>query len=109
MRIRILPEAERDLEIGADFYEAQREGLGRYLSDCLMSDIESLRLYAGIHERQHGLHRSMSKRFPFAVFYDVTKDTISVYAVLDCRQNPATIQKRLEWFRPEHGGSVDRS
>jgi plasmid stabilization system protein ParE len=96
MRIRILPEAERDLEIGADFYDAQREGLGRYFNDCLMSDIESLRLYAGIHERQHGLHRCMSKRFPFAVFYDVTEDVISIYAVLDCRQNPATIDARLE-------------
>ncbi len=96
MRIRILPEAERDLEIGADFYEAQREGLGRYFNDCLMSDIESLRLYAGIHERQHGLHRCMSKRFPFAVFYDVTEDVISIYAVLDCRQNPATIDARLD-------------
>ena len=42
MNIRILPEAERDLEIGADFYEAQREELGRCSNDCLMSDIESL-------------------------------------------------------------------
>lgn len=28
MKIRLLPEAERDLEIGADFYESQRVGLG---------------------------------------------------------------------------------
>ena len=96
MRIRILPEAEHDLEIGADFYEVQREGLGRYFNDCLMSDIESLRLYAGVHQRQHGLHRCMSKRFPFAIFYDVAHDTIDIYAVLDCRQDPATIQTRLE-------------
>lgn len=109
MRTRILPEAERDLEIGADFYEAQREGLEQYFTDCLLSDIESLRLYAGIHERQHGLHRCMSKRFPFAVYYNVTKDTISVYAVLDCRQNPVTIQTRLEGSRPEHGGFADGS
>ena len=96
MKIRILPEAEHDLEIGADFYEAQREALGRYFNDCLMSDIESLRLHAGVHQRQHGLHRCMSKRFPFAVFYDVTDDTIDIYAVLDCRQDPAAIQTRLE-------------
>jgi len=43
MKLRILPEAERDLEIGADFYESQREGLGRYFNDCLSSDIESMR------------------------------------------------------------------
>jgi hypothetical protein len=96
MKIRILPEAEHDLEIGADFYESQRAGLGRYFNDCLMSDIESLRLYAGVHQRQHGLLRCMSKRFPFAVYYDLCKESIDVYAILDCRQDPATIQTRLE-------------
>ncbi len=44
MNIRILPKAERDLELGADFYESQREGLGRYVNDCLATDVESLRL-----------------------------------------------------------------
>jgi hypothetical protein len=50
MRIRLLPEAEIDLEIGADFYESQQPGLGSYFNDCLTADIESLRIYAGIHE-----------------------------------------------------------
>ena len=30
MRIRILPEAERDLDIGANFYEAQSPGAGAH-------------------------------------------------------------------------------
>ena len=47
MRIRLLPEAERDLEIGADFYESQQPGLGVYFHDCLADDMESLRQYAG--------------------------------------------------------------
>lgn len=69
MRIRILPEAERDLEIGADFYESQQAGLGTYFNDCLASDVESLRLYAGIHEQHRGFFRSLSKRFPFSIYY----------------------------------------
>ena len=84
MKIRILPEAERDLELGADFYESQREGLGRYFNDCLSSDIESLRLYAGVHSRVYDLHRCMSDRFPFAIFYDFDGANVDVYAVLDC-------------------------
>ncbi|MDA1055238.1 MAG: type II toxin-antitoxin system RelE/ParE family toxin [Planctomycetota bacterium] len=95
MNIRILPEAEHDLELGADFYESQREGLGRYFNDCLMADIESLRIYAGVHERVHDLYRSLSKRFPFAIFYDTSPDTIDIYAVLDCRQDPQKIEERL--------------
>jgi plasmid stabilization system protein ParE len=95
MKIRILPGAEQDLEIGADFYEAQAEGLGRYFNDCLMSDIESLRLYRGIHQQHYGLYRCISKRFPFAIFYDVTEDTVDIYAVLDCRQDPDTVNARI--------------
>jgi hypothetical protein len=101
VNIRILPEAEHDLEIGADFYESQGEGFGRYFHDCLMADIESLRVYAGVHERQSSLHRCMSKRFPFAIFYDVTNETIDIYAVLDCRQDPVVIRARLDSFRTQ--------
>jgi plasmid stabilization system protein ParE len=96
MKIRILPEAERDLEIGADFYESQRAGLGRYFNDCLSSDIESLRLYAGVHERVHGLLRCLSKRFPFAIFYEFDGEIVDIYAVLDCRQDPEKIEARLK-------------
>lgn len=96
MKIRILPEAERDLEMGADFYESQRGGLGRYFNDCLSSDIESLQVYAGIHERVHGLLRCLSKRFPFAIYYAFDGDVVDIYAILDCRQDPATIEARLK-------------
>jgi hypothetical protein len=41
------------------------------------------------------LHRTLAKRFPFAVYYDVQGDIATVVAVLDCRQNPASIAKRL--------------
>jgi hypothetical protein len=34
MKIRLLPEAESDLEIGADFYKSQQPGLGIYFNDC---------------------------------------------------------------------------
>lgn len=51
MRFRILPEAEHDLEIGSDFYERQRSGLGKYFIECLRSDIRALRAYTGIHEK----------------------------------------------------------
>jgi hypothetical protein len=42
MKIRLLPEAERDLEIAADFYESQQSGLGSYFNDCLTADIGSM-------------------------------------------------------------------
>ena len=96
MRILLLPEAERDLEIGADFYESQRAGLGVYFNDCLASDIESLKLYAGIHEKCRGFYRSLSKRFPFSIYYKLNEDVVEIFAVLDARQDPRKIDAALE-------------
>lgn len=47
MKIRLLRSAERDLELGADFYEMQQSGLGGYFTNCLIDDIDSLCIYAG--------------------------------------------------------------
>jgi len=48
MKIRILDRAEDDLTEGFDFYEKQEAGIGDYFLNSLASDIDSLRLYAGI-------------------------------------------------------------
>jgi hypothetical protein len=96
MRIRLLPEAERDLEIGADFYESQQAGLGIYFNDCLSSDIESLKLYAGVHQQYRDFFRSLSKRFPFSIYYKVNADIVEVYAVLDARQDPQKTDAALD-------------
>lgn len=97
MKIKILPSANEDLVNGFCFYERQSAGLGSYFLDTLFSDIDSLILYYGVHPihfKQY--HRMLSKRFPFAIYYKVDKDDILVYAVLDCRKNPAWIKGRLE-------------
>ena len=96
MKIEILEEAEQDLIEGFQFYESREPGVGSYFLDCLFSDIDSLLLFAGIHQVVYGYHRCLSKRFPFAVYYDVIGESIRVHAVLDCRRNPAWIRKRLK-------------
>jgi len=56
-----------------------------------------LRLFAGLHPKPvGGFHRTLSKRFPFAIYYDLSGDMAVIVAVLDCRQNPASIRSRLE-------------
>jgi plasmid stabilization system protein ParE len=95
--LSILPSAQGDLESGYWFYEAQGDGLGTYFLDCLTGDVESLRLFAGLHPKPvGGFHRTLAKRFPFAIYYDLNGDTAVIVAVLDCRQNPASIRSRLE-------------
>jgi hypothetical protein len=96
MRIVILPSAKEDLAEGFAFFEKQREGLGIYFLECLFSDIDSLKIYAGTHRRVFGFHRLLSKRFTFAVYYSLDSGTAYVRAILDCRRNPGWLRKQLK-------------
>lgn len=100
MRIRILPEAERDLDLAAEFYEVQSPGAGGYFIRGLLQDIDRLSEHGGVHAKHRGFHRALSRRFPFAIFYDMSADAIEIYAVLDCRQDPDAIDGRLNEQRP---------
>jgi hypothetical protein len=95
MRVELRPEARQDLIYGALFYEKQRAGLGDYFVDCLFEDLERLEREAGIHEVVYGLHRKLSKKFPFAIYYKTEPSVIDVVAILDCRGDPDSIAQRL--------------
>ena len=91
-----LDEVSIDIRIAELFYEKQNNGLGGYFKDSIISDIESLWLYGGIHRKVFGLYRLLSKRFPYGIYYEVDKDIVIVVAVLDLRQNPKNIENFLE-------------
>jgi len=95
-KIRLLDLASQDLLDGFNFYEQQDSGLGGYFLDSLFSDIDSLLIHAGIHPTYfQSYHRMLSKRFPFAVYYRIDGNDVLVYAILDCRKNPAWVRKRM--------------
>ena len=66
MRVRLLDEAEQDLIDGFRFYEVREAGLGQYFLDSLFFDVDSLQLYAGIHQKclgyYHPIPREHTKR-----------------------------------------------
>lgn len=95
MNLEILDLAEADILAGVRFYERQSQGVGSYFLESLYSDIESLRLFAGIHKKLLGYHRLLSRRFPYAIYYEMTKKTVRVWRVLDCRRDPHWIQQAL--------------
>ena len=51
MKLQIRPSAFSDLARGRWFYDSQELGIGDYFFDSLFSDIDSLKLYAGIHPK----------------------------------------------------------
>ena len=93
--VYVLKEAVADLEEGRLFYDRNEEGVGDYFYDSLISDLEALRFFGGIHGRKFGFYRMFSKRFPFAIYYEIEKDIVYVVAVLDMRRKPSWIKKNL--------------
>jgi plasmid stabilization system protein ParE len=95
MIVQISSDAEQDLADGFWFCEGQAAGLGDYFRSSIMADIESLAFHGAIHERVAGYHRSLSRRFPFTIYYRVDGDQVTVVAVLDVRRSPSWIRNRL--------------
>ncbi|MEA3240771.1 MAG: type II toxin-antitoxin system RelE/ParE family toxin [Pseudomonadota bacterium] len=96
MKIKYLGSAKQDLRDGFLFYESLEPGLGSYFLETLYADIDSLKLFAGIHSVHFKkYYRILSKRFPFAVYYQIDGENIKIYAVIDCRKNPAWIRKKI--------------
>ena len=70
-------------------------GSGDYFRSCIIADIESLRYFGGLHEIENGFHRSLSKRFPFGIYYTFGGDCVTVIAILDLRREPLWIRESL--------------
>lgn len=97
MNIKVLTAAINDLENGRLFYQLQGEHLGDYFLDSLFSDIDSLVIYAGIHQQVFGYYRMLAHRFPYAIYYKMpTPDEVVVWRVLDMRAKPTMAAKPLK-------------
>ena len=84
------------MDEGFLFYESQEIGLGDYFLSSVKADVESLKITAGVHRIAYAdYHRMLCKTFPFAVYYMRTGTEIMVFAVIDCRRDPAWIRGHL--------------
>ena len=75
---------------------------GDYFSDTLYGEIESLALYAGIHNKRFGFYRALSRRFPYSIYYDIEDGEARVYGVLDNRRDPNWIYHHLQESKGLH-------
>lgn len=96
-RIKISSDALSDLNEGFLFYEQQGQGLGDYFTSCLRSDIEELKISGGAHRIVHRhFHRSLSRVFPYGIFYTLEENIVTVFAVVDLRRDPEFIRRHLK-------------
>jgi plasmid stabilization system protein ParE len=95
----VLTEAAAGIEGARDYYEEREAGLGEYCVSSVLTDLESLAVFSGIHSRHFGFNRMISTHFPFGIYYRAHGDDTLVVAILDLRRNPKWIRKQLHQRR----------
>jgi plasmid stabilization system protein ParE len=92
----LVPEAEGDVTQAYGWYETRRIGLGEEFLSCLDACFKKIcrtpEAYAKIHENYR---RGLVRRFPYAVFYEYTAGTVTVYSVFHTSQDPDKWRQRL--------------
>ena len=96
MNVRISEDALQDLQEGFWFFEAQQAGLGGHFLTSVRTDIEGLKISAGIHRVVYrDYHRLLCRIFPFGIFYTVGVDCAVIWAVVDLRRDPEWLRKKF--------------
>lgn len=94
-QVKLIKSARQDLALAKEFYSKTDVELGRYCASSLLLDIKRLAFYAGIHIKEYGYYRMLSRTFPFSIYYEVIGNQVVVIAVLDNRRNPQNVIQRL--------------
>ena len=95
-RLVVAPEAELDIAEAYVWYESRRIGLGEeFLSSvdaCMQGICRQPGMCPVVHE---SYRRSLIRRFPYAVFYEYTGMTVTVYSVFHTSRDPGKWRQRL--------------
>lgn len=90
------PEAEQDIAETYIWYEGRRPGLGEEFLSAVDACLESVRrwpeMYPVVHETYR---RALTRRFPYAVFYEASGSTLTVYGVFHNARDPEKWRQRL--------------
>lgn len=96
MVIRFTPDADAELVEARQWYAHQRADLDlefmEHIDDALLRVVRNPNLYPIVYRT---LRRVVVRRFPFAIFYEVTEDEIQVIAVFHSRRDPESWKSRV--------------
>ncbi len=93
----LLAESENELHRSQDWYEEQREGLGRDFTRAVQASMNHVKSNPYLFQVRSGEVRfARLERFPFVIVYRVTQtESVRVLAVFHTRRNPTRLQTRL--------------
>jgi plasmid stabilization system protein ParE len=96
LEVRLRPEAEQDLVEAAVWYEEQRPGLGQRFLDAAGAALSTASTSPRAFPVVHGsTRRTLMRRFPFAIFYQMEEERIVVIGVFHASRHPRAWRRRL--------------
>lgn len=88
--------SQKDLDDAYQWYEEQNRGLGQEFIRCVdakLSEISCAPLHHQIVFKEN-VHRALTNRFPYPIYFVNDEDTITFFAILHQRKNPADWKSR---------------
>jgi plasmid stabilization system protein ParE len=96
-RVICTPEAEQDVADAYNWYEAREPGLGEDFLRCIEARVLEIQRHPHLYPvALNEFRRALVRRFPFEIFYEPTKDSIVIYSVFHCSQEPQRWRSRLQ-------------
>jgi len=94
--LRFLPEVEGDVLKGHAWYEEKTPGLGGEFLRLFYARAEELarnpRMYPTVHK---DFHRSLLRRFPYALYFRIENDRVIVFGLFHCARDPRALRREL--------------
>jgi plasmid stabilization system protein ParE len=96
-RIVYTPEAEQDVADAYSWYEAREPGLGEEFLRCVEACVLIIQRHPYLYPvAADEFRRALVRRFPFEVFYEPDEDSLVIYSVFHCSQDPQKWSSRLK-------------
>jgi plasmid stabilization system protein ParE len=95
-RVHFTPEADDDVAESYNWYERQEPGLGeeflRSIGACIAGIQRHPEMYPVVADE---FRRAPIRRFPSEIFYESSAETITIFSVFHCSQDPQKWRERL--------------
>lgn len=95
-RVVFRPEAQREVQEAFDWYEERGDGLGqeflRAADACLSVVLRNPSAFQAVHREAR---RALMRKFPYALFYLVEDDVITVLACFHVKRTTADWHRRI--------------
>ena len=95
MRLIVSPAAEADIVAARSWYEKQRAGLGTEFLAEVSSAMDAVQYeplrFPAVHR---SFRRALIHRFPYGLFFVVSREKVVVVAVLHLARDPRHMRKR---------------